>query len=81
MTTHELARKLLEGPDVSVVFDGQACYGEAPDPDEVSDVSPIVLWRYDYAVGGGKSLWGDWHYDRPMNETLTVQSKPAVRLR
>lgn len=53
MTAHELARWLLEGPDLPVV----AAHGEMEDLEEVSDIQPIPReggWR-NYWYGGGQS--------------------------
>lgn len=53
MTAHELARKLLEGPDLPVVYiEGRGAY--SPDPDDVyiaDNVEPLTVyeWRHDPA--------------------------------
>jgi hypothetical protein len=81
MTTHELAKKLLEGPDVPVVIDTQVGYGDSAEPDEISETCPVTLWQCAFGVRpDGTVVWGEWRYDKPLNETLTVQSKPVVRL-
>lgn len=48
MTAHELARILLEGPDVPVIL------GNVDDLDEPSGVSVVEVW------GPGPGTWDHW---------------------
>jgi hypothetical protein len=49
MTAHELARKLLEGPDVPVFYD-YGSWGTTP----VQTLEEILMYQDSY---------GDWHHD------------------
>lgn len=75
MTTHELAKKLLEGPDVMVVHDVDAGYGETQ-PDEITATEQIVLWKQ-LLVG---PYWSDMSEREPEVSDSDRMKIHAVRL-
>ena len=75
MTAHELARKLLEGPDVLVAYVNQT-YDES-EVCEVTQLSQATLWRA-RLVG---EHWSDWSEESPRGfEGVDKQSMQAVKL-
>lgn len=72
VTAHELARKLLEGPDVPVVTIGR----EPNDDlfDEVVAVEPSEAWQVRFTARFGDDL----HREPPLNPKL---QRRAVRVR
>ena len=69
MTTHELARKLLEGPDVRVVVRGYE--GGVNDVSEISEPSPIAL-----------NISSKWYLGaHELNPYKEVTTETAIELR
>ena len=77
MTAHELARKLLEGPDVLVAIQGHAPNEDTFD--EVSEIDPVNAWQVDYGHGIGfdAALFDA----EPRNTQLKTRQLAPVRLR
>lgn len=77
MTTHELAKKLLEGPDVPAVI-------EAPEPNEdtfdvIGSLESREAVQIDYGVGHG---FDSTLFDQdPRNHTLETRRVAIVVLR
>lgn len=78
MTAHELARKLLEGPDVPVVIDGHVGWGEPVVPVDATDVREQQVARIEYS----QSISGEWRYDLPsLPSDLGTSKRLVVRIR
>lgn len=75
MTTHELAKKLLEGPDVMVVHAVDVGYGCEEEPSEIDSAAEVVLYQANHS-----GYYGDLLFDRPRNESLDVREVRAVKL-
>lgn len=78
MTAHELARKLLEGPDVLVFVDQDCDYGSSSEPSEITETEPVTLWQIDYV---GHRWPNEYHFHKPNNPDLVTRSVEALRLR
>ena len=76
VTAHELARKLLEGPDHLVVYFNEA-YDETT-TESVDSLDHVTLWQ---VAWNDREFDGGLCVDKPQNEKLTVRSIEAVRLR
>ncbi len=76
MTTHELARKLLEGPDARVTIQGHEPYEDCFDEITRADIG--VAWRVDHV---GKGFSEDLYDAPPRNPNLKRESIAIVVLR
>lgn len=74
MTAHDLARKLLEGPNLPVVTIDY--YGS--EAEEVAKVEPLDTWQVDYGGGGG---WeSELKLEEPRNKDLKQRLVKTVRV-
>ncbi len=74
MTAHELARKLLEGPDVLVFRDQGTGYAEW-EPEEITLIEPATLWQY-----SSLGVWSECLLDHEP-KCAGKRSLQALRLR
>lgn len=77
MTAHELARKLLEGPDVPVVYHDHVGYESETEIVQVDFTESVEVWQTKYCRSDD---WSEFLERKPRNETLPVRSVQAVRL-
>jgi hypothetical protein len=77
MTAHELARRLLAGPDVLVVYFDHVGYELETEVAAVEALEPVELWQAKYCKGD------DWRnpVDYKPSERLPVRAVQALRLR
>lgn len=75
MTPHELARRLLELPDLPVIYDRGTGYAEW-EPCVIDTVEPITLYQVDFGQGWDPDLAD--HV--PHNPRLPVREVQAVKV-
>jgi hypothetical protein len=74
MTTHELAKKLLEGPDVKAV---QQCAAPNCDyADEIETAEIITMYQCEMVNG----QWSDLIFEPPSNRVLPLRAITVVEL-
>lgn len=85
MTAHELARKLLEGPDFYVVYDmADGWYGDYQETKlaTIDTVELLKVWQVDYGHGQGwEGPLEEKPRDEPRNEKRKVREGEVVRLK
>ena len=75
MTAHELARKLLEGPDVLVVHAVDVNYGCEEEPREITSAEPVTLYQAEF-----NGIAFDLSFEAPRNKRLPCHETQAVKL-
>lgn len=76
MTTHELAAKLLEGPNVKVVIAGHEPNDDTFD--EITEIKESCAWQFDLI---GKGFGEQLDRDPPRNPNVRRRDIAVVELR
>ncbi len=75
MTAHELARKLLEGPDLPVARAVDTNYGAEEEPSEIDATEIVTLYQAEF-----NGIAFEPSFEAPRNKRLPCHEIKAVRL-